>query len=414
MRFRCLQLMLGSRSPREPILETGGVSTVTQSTDARILVADDDETLCQALIRYLSSLGYDVSTANSGSSVLERLQATKVSLLILDLAMPGMSGVDVVPKALELDPELTVIMLSGVNDALTAAKCMQLGATDYLTKPIELTELASAIRRSLRQRDTLQQGRAIESWLREELARRGQEIEHERQQQQSITIATLEALINALEAKSGYFRGHSARVSALAATISHELGLSDEVVEDIRRAGKLHDVGMIGIREDILNKRGPLSDEEREHVKQHVLIAWRILEPLTHLGSVVSFVRFHHEHWDGSGYPAGIKGEQIPIGARVICAAEVYDALTTSRPYHEKMSPEDATACVSEMAGSLLDPNVTRSLANAVARRKTLVFIDDDHLPLVEQKLASKEARLTPGHATQLTIERHHDMKKRR
>ena len=384
-------------------------------TDARILVADDDEALCHALHRYLSSLGYDVKTANSGASVLECLKATEVTLLVMDLAMPGMSGVDVVPKALELDPELTVIMLSGVDDALTAAKCMQLGATDYLTKPIELTELASAIRRSLRQRETLTQGRAIETWLREELTRRGREIEQERRQQQRLTRATLEALINALEAKSGYFRGHSARVSALAATIAHGLGLADEAVEDIRRAGKLHDVGMIGIREEVLNKRGPLSDEEREHVKQHVSIAWRILEPLTHLGPVVSFVHFHHEHWDGSGYPSGIKGEQIPIGARVICAAEIYDALTTSRPYHEKMNPDDATACIRKMAGSLLDPDVTLSLANAVARRKALVFIDDDNPPLVEQKLAPAEDSSSSGTVAPLAAVRQgrHDATKR-
>lgn len=345
------------------------------------LVADDDEALRSALVRFLTGRGFEANQAASGHDALDWLRQHKTSVFLLDISMPGMSGVDVVPNALEIDPDLAIIMLSGVNDAPTAARCMQHGAMDYLTKPVELTELSRAIFRAVRRRETQLQSRAISGWLRDEVQRRTKEVQRERHQQERIALATLEALVNALEAKSPYLRGHSARVGALAATIAHELQLTDDEIEQIRIAGRLHDLGMIGIREDVLNKQGPLTDEEREHMKQHVRIGWQILEPLTHLGPVVDFIRSHHEHWDGSGYPDGRKRDEIPLGGRIICSAEVHDALTTSRPYQEKMSPEAATERMRSLAGSVIDPQVMDALATSVSRRRTLVFLDEEGPP---------------------------------
>ena len=195
-------------------------------------------------------------------------------------------------------------------------------------------------------------------------------------------MATLEALVNALEAKNAFLAGHSARVAAVAATIASALQLPDDDVEQIRVAGRLHDLGMIGIREAVLNKEGPLSDEEYEHIKEHVTIGSRILAPLAHLGRIVDYVRSHHERWDGTGYPDGLTGEMIPIGARVIGVSEVYDALTTSRPYQEKLAPEEAVDRMGLLAGKVLDPAVMEALRTAVGTRQTLVFIDDDETPV--------------------------------
>jgi len=342
-----------------------------------LLVVDDEQVLRDAIARFLRDRGYQVSVAGSGTEALEHLRANKVHLMLLDIRMPGMNGIDVVPEALEFDPDLAIVMLSAVSDATSAAISMQRGAIDYLTKPIELTDLVNAIQRALRRRDTLIQSRGITSWLREEVQRRGAEAERERRKQEQITVATLEALINALEAKNRWLRGHSSRVAALAATIAHEMELPDEDLDHVRMAGRLHDLGKIGIREEVLNKEGPLTDEEYEHVKAHVTIGSQILAPLSHLGTVVSYVRHHHEHWNGSGYPDGLSGEDIPIGARIICAAEVYDALTTSRPYHPTTPPEEAVARMRALSGVVLDPTVMEALATAVARRQTLVFLDD-------------------------------------
>ena len=184
-------------------------------------------------------------------------------------------------------------------------------------------------------------------------------------------------LVNALEAKDPYLRGHSARVADLSAMVASEIGLSDEQVETIRTGGRLHDIGKIGIREEILNKQGPLTDDEFEHVKLHPVTGSDILAPLSHLGQVINFVRSHHERWDGRGYPDGLAADQIPLGARIIGTVEIYDALTTSRPYQEKMTPELAVERLQDLVGTVVDPEVQRALRRVVAKREALVFLDD-------------------------------------
>jgi HD-GYP domain-containing protein (c-di-GMP phosphodiesterase class II) len=153
--------------------------------------------------------------------------------------------------------------------------------------------------------------------------------------------------------------------------------LSEEEVEHVRVAGRLHDIGKIGTREAVLNKQGALTPEEFEHVKQHVVIGSQILAPLSHLGDIMPAVRYHHERWDGTGYPDGLRGEEIPLAARIIGAAEVFDALSTSRAYQEKMTPEKAVERIADLAGTVLDPRVYEALTTVVARRKTLVFLDE-------------------------------------
>ncbi|MFQ6047188.1 MAG: HD domain-containing phosphohydrolase [Gemmatimonadales bacterium] len=356
--------------------------STSQQSPARVLVVDDDDALCDAVARFLEKSGYEVKAAPSGKEALAVLAEDEFDLMLLDIAMPEMSGIEVLPEALDVAPDLGILMLTGMRDATSAAICMQRGAIDYLTKPIELGDLDAALKRAIRRRDTLIQTREISSWLREELEHRTQELERERHKQQQIVVATLEALINALEAKNEFLAGHSARVAAFAAMIAHQLGLSDDEVELVRMAGRLHDLGKIGIREAVLNKPQPLSDEEYEHVKTHVEIGSAILAPLKHLGPIVDLVRSHHEHWDGSGYPDGLSGDDIPLGARIICAAEVYDALTTSRPYQEQLTPEAAVERMRELAGRVIDPHVMEALTRAVAARETLVFLDEDQQPV--------------------------------
>lgn len=353
-------------------------SSDTTKQLAKLLVVDDEDSIRNALTRYLSGRGYSVGEAANGEEALAALRADSYDLMLLDVHMPGMSGIDLVPEALDEEPELAILMLSAVTDASTAAACMQRGAFDYLTKPIELTDLSNAIERSLKRRDTMTQNREISSWLKEEVQRRTEEAEREREKQQQLTIATLEALINAQEAKNPFLSGHSARVAAFAASVAHHLDLSDDEVEEIRMAGRLHDLGKIGIRESVLDKKGRLSEDEYEHVKQHVLIGWQILAPLQHLGSILSYVRSHHERWDGSGYPDGLAEEDIPLGARILCASDVYDALTTSRPYQKKLHPENAVERMNHIAGKVIDPNVLAAMQSAVDSHRALIFLDDE------------------------------------
>jgi len=346
---------------------------------ATVLVVDDEEPLRRALAQYLHHRKFQLRTAGTGEEALAILREGGISLVLLDVRMPGMSGIDVVPEALGIDPDVAIIMLSGLTEATAAAICMQRGAYDYLTKPIELTDLGAAVDRALRRRDTMLQNRGISEWLKEEVDRRTAELEAERRKLETVTVATLEALINALEAKNEFLSGHSARVAAFAASIAHEMGLPPDDVEQVRIGGRLHDLGKIGTREAVLDKKGPLTTEEYDHVKLHTVIGAQILAPLRHLGPIVDFVRSHHEHWDGSGYPDALAGTDIPLGGRIICAAEIYDALTTSRPYQERLDPQAAADRMRMLTGSVIDPGVMEAFAESVSRRQALVFLEDDH-----------------------------------
>jgi putative nucleotidyltransferase with HDIG domain len=343
-----------------------------------VLVVDDEEPIRNALRKFLKQQQFEVFAAGSADEALQQLRLHKVALMLSDIRMPGTSGVDLVPQALEIEPDLAILMLTAVNDATSAALCMQRGAMDYLTKPIELADLGRAVQRSLKRREMLLENRHLNQWLKEEVTTRTAELQRERHRLERVSTATLEALVNALEAKDPYLRGHSARVADLAANIATELGLAEEDVDRTRMAGRLHDLGKIGTRDAVVNQERPLTADEFEHVKQHVIIGAQILAPLVHLGDVVSMVKSHHERWDGTGYPDGLRGEDVPLGARVIGTAEVYDALTTARPYQDKMTPEQAVERMGDLSGTVLDPTVYDALVRIVGRRQTLVFLDED------------------------------------
>jgi putative nucleotidyltransferase with HDIG domain len=344
---------------------------------ASLLIVDDEEPIRTALARYLTQHGYEVTTAASGAEALAVLGRQKISAMLLDVRMPGTSGIDLVPQALEIEGNLAILMLTAVTDATTAALCMQRGAFEYLIKPIDLVDLARAVERALRRRATLMETAQVNQWLKEEVAIRAAEVRRERATLERVTIATLEVLVNALEAKDPFSRGHSARVADLSAMIAAELGMSDEEVEVIRTAGRLHDIGKIGIREEVLAKQGPLTPAEYEHVKDHVIIGTQILAPLAHLHAAITCMRSHHERWDGQGYPDGLKGEEIPFGARIIAIAEIFDALTTSRPYQEKMPANFAVDRLRDLVGTAVDPGAFAGLESVIARRQTLVFLED-------------------------------------
>jgi putative two-component system response regulator len=345
-----------------------------------LLVVDDEDSIRNALRKFLIQQGYEVATASSGEEALLLLQRQKITGMLLDVNMPGISGVELVPQIMELEPTIALLMLTAVNDATSAALCMQRGAFDYLIKPIDLSHLSRAIHHALQRRHTLIEGQQINQWLKEEVTTRVSERRVEQANQERISVATLEALVNALEAKDPYLRGHSARVADLSAMVAAEHGCSDEQVEAVRTGGRLHDIGKIGIREEVLNKQGPLTEEEYDHVKLHVTVGSQILAPLVHLKDVIGFVRSHHERWDGLGYPDRLKAEEIPLGARIVGAVEIYDALTTARPYQEKMTSEVAVERMRDLIGTVVDPAVHRALEAVVSHRQRLVFLDDAHV----------------------------------
>lgn len=357
---------------------TRAIRAVTEPTVRRVLVVDDEEMIRTALGKFLRSRGFEVTTCDTGNAALEALRRERYVAMLADVRMPGMTGLELVPAALAIDADLAVMMLTAVNDAPTATEALAHGAMDYLMKPIELGDLATAVERVLHKRDLSIERRKVERLIREEVAAQTEELGREQQMLHDMVVDVVKALVDAQEAKDAFLRGHSDRVADLAASIASAMGLTDDEIENLRLAGRVMDVGKIGIRESVLNKPGSLTAEEFDHVKEHVRIGLEILGNIKPLKQALPAIEDHHEHWDGKGYPRGIAGDAIAIGGRILAAADAFDALTSRRAWRDPLTPAAALEFLNERSGTLLDPQVFIALKTVVTRRKTLQFLDAD------------------------------------
>lgn len=303
-----------------------------------ILVADDD-TSTRALLRAtLARAGYSVTDVDNGPDVLVALSRCTPDLVLLDVGMPGMDGLEVtravrLRKELSLLPIILVTARSRLEDKVTG---LDAGATDFITKPFEPAELLARVRASLRLGEAISRLEKVQDVL--------------------VTLA------NAVEAKDPITEHHCDRVAERAVALAQQLGQSNEQVEAVGYGAVLHDVGKIGIAESVLLKAGPLTDVERTEMQRHPVIGAGILEPLR-LGQLVSpIVRGHHERWDGRGYPDGLRGEEIPLGARIVSVVDAFDAMTHDRPYRRALSLDEARAELSRCAGSQFDPQLVELL----------------------------------------------------
>jgi len=367
---------MSDRTPVAALISRAFIS-IGEPATRRVLVVDDEESIRNAIGKFLKSRGYDVAVVENGADALDALQRERFDALVCDVRMPGMLGTEVVPRAIELRPDLAVLMLTAVNDAPTATEALAHGAMDYLVKPVELDDLAKAVERAVRRRDLEIQQRNVERMIREEVALRTEELRREQALLAEISISIVRALVNAQEAKDTFLRGHSQRVGAMGAAIASAMGLPDDAVEDLRLSGQLHDIGKIGIPEALLHKTSPLTDEEYTRVKEHVRIGMDILTPLSPLARVLPAIQDHHERWDGSGYPRQLAGEQISLGGRILAAVDAFDALTSRRAYREPLTPHETIELLSSSAGAHLDPAVMEALRRMVLGRTSLHFIDE-------------------------------------
>jgi putative nucleotidyltransferase with HDIG domain len=318
---------------------------------ARCLVVDDDVQVRHALARVVASHGLATLEASSGAEALALLQHEgEVPICISDIYMPEMDGVTFLREALRLYPDMAIIMLTGVAEVATAVECLQLGALDYISKPVLMEEVRARVDKALEKRDLVLQNRFYQQNLESRLR------ELDRKNKQSL-INGVQMLVHALEAKDAYTSGHSTRVSRYAVKTAVQLGYTGEQLEQVRLGGELHDIGKIGTREDILNKPGPLSPEEFQHIKGHVSLGERILAPfLAESQIVLRIVRSHHERLDGGGFPDGLRGEDIPPEARIVAVVDAFDAMTTNRAYRPSRTPADAVEELRRCAGTHFYP----------------------------------------------------------
>ena len=341
----------------------------TAKQPPRVLVTDDDESVRNALARFITRCGYDVVQADGGDAALTILQHGKFSAMLCDIRMPGMTGVELLPKVVQADPDLAVIMLTAVGDPGSAIQCLKLGASDYLIKPVELEELAHALQFALRKRELEVERREMEQWLAREVAEKTRELNEQSRQVELLSISILMALVDAAEPASAGGRNHSMRVANLSAHVAAELGAAPDTIEQVRIAARLHDLGRVAARDEGLRRMSVAQGREVTAPDGDApQVAARILEPLKRHAEVVDFIRYQDERFDGQGRPDGKKGTDIPLGARIIAATKLYDQLTDGADTSSIPGPQAAQQLQS-LAGTMLDPAVVGALAAVLDRR---------------------------------------------
>lgn len=334
----------------------------------RCLVVDDEARVRDVILRVLTGEGYDCRQAASGPEAVALLERESFDLVVMDIQMPGMDGTQLLAAVSLRWPETGVVMVTAVADVSTATSCLTHGALDYVAKPFEIDEMRARVWQALEKRRLLRENREYQVHLEQRVQVQADRI-------QEMFVHGVHSLVQALEAKDQYTRGHSARVSVYAVEIARQLGVDDAIIAEIRLGGELHDIGKIGVREGILQKPGPLSEEEYLHVMVHPVVGERILAPLLREHPIVlQVVRSHHERLDGAGLPDHLQGNAIPLVARIASVADSFDAITTGRPYMRSRPPEEAMAELRRCIGWQFDPVCVEAFAKA--------FPDVSQLPI--------------------------------
>jgi response regulator RpfG family c-di-GMP phosphodiesterase len=335
-----------------------------ETTAMRVLVVDDDVRVREVLARLLASQGYAVTEADGTDAALATLMRDgEVPLVVSDVNMPGRDGRELLREIRSRYPDTAVVMLTGDGDVSTAVDCLKLGASDYISKPFQSHEVRARIEKALAERRlTLEVRRLRESYSRD-LERQVQDLSRKNQ---AMFLAQVQMAVTMLEAKDPYTRGHSGRVAEYAVATGRKMGISGPLLEQLRLGGELHDIGKIGTRDAVLHKAGPLTDEEFVEIRRHTVDGESMLSVLrADHPAVLHIVRWHHERLDGTGFPDGLIGEQIPITARIVSVVDAFDAMTTTRAYRKNQSADDSWAELQRCAGKQFDPEVVEAFRAA-------------------------------------------------
>lgn len=319
-----------------------------------ILIVDDEKIIRLVLREKLRSQGRLCLEAGEGTEAMKALGENPVDLVILDIKMPGKSGLELLPEIKSTYPDIAVIMVTAVGDIDTAILSMKLGAYDFLTKPFNLEEVVLSVNRALEKRRLELENRGYQQHLEQMVREQAEKI-------RGSFLNAITALAYAMEAKDKYTSGHSYRVAEMSLVIAQELGMDRSRIEKLRFAGVIHDIGKIGVKESILNKPAPLTPAEFDNVKSHPETGAHILAPVVDDQEILKVVKHHHERYDGMGYPDGLPGEDIPLGARILAVADTYDAMTSDRPYRARVPIEETLEEIRQAAGSQFDPVVVEA-----------------------------------------------------
>ncbi len=325
---------------------------------ARVLAVDDEPAACMLLSLVLAPPVFHCTAASSGEEALVALQREHFDAVISDLHMPGIGGMELLTEVRHLHPHLAFLVTTGDDDVDVGVRAMRCGADDYLVKPLRGGAVLASLESALHKRQLEQQIENYRQHLEEMVTERTGQLQSALQQVEHSYEDTLQALGAAIDLRDNETGGHSQRVCRYSLEIARALSWSDKQMGSLARAAYLHDIGKLGIPDGILLKPEPLTEDERKFMQQHVQIGFDVVKDIVFLAGAAEIILMHHERYDGGGYPRGLKGKEIHLGAQIFAVADTLDAITSDRPYRRASSFESAREAIRRGSGSQFDPEV--------------------------------------------------------
>ena len=340
------------------LAEAGGSVRDGLRKTARILVVDDEAPVRVMMGATLERQGYDVQFAASGHEAIELLERNAFDLVLTDIVMQDGNGILLLERIHSKQPHIPIVMVTAIHDIAVAIDSMRRGAYDYLLKPFERRHLLTTVQRALDHRQAMEQNQSYQQSLEQVVQARTEMLRQAMEDLEHSYDVTLEALGDALDLKDSETEGHSKRVTAYTIALSRAMGVDPRKIKIIARGAFLHDIGKMAIPDGILRKPGKLTPDEQEIMREHCGRGYHILRKIPFLAESAEIVLSHQEHHDGSGYPSGLRGNEIPIGARIFAVADALDAITSDRPYREARSFDAAREEILRCSGTQFDPGV--------------------------------------------------------
>ena len=356
-----------TKSDQALLVETEGTLAAGPSDGeraARVLAVDDEPAACKLLSLILGPPGFQCATAGSGQEAMATLQHEQFDAVISDLQMPGISGMELLAEVRRLHPHMAFLVTTGVDDVDVGVRAMRCGADDYLVKPLRESAVLASLENALHKRQLERQVENYRQHLEEMVTERTGQLQAALQQIEHSYEDTLQALGRAIDLRDNETAGHSQRVCRYSLEIARAMGWSGKQLENLARGAYLHDIGKLGIPDGILLKPGPLTVDERKLMQQHVQIGFDVVKDIPFLAEAAELLLMHHEQYGGAGYPRGIKGEEILLGARIFAVADTLDAITSDRPYRRASSFQSARETIRKCAGTQFDPKVVDVFLN--------------------------------------------------
>lgn len=345
----------------------------------KILVVDDEEAIREVVSTLLEAQGFQCAVVNNGKAAVDQMQKFSPDLILSDMVMPEMDGLKLLEWTRENNPDVPVILVTAMHDLSTALSAIRCGAYDYILKPFEKDQLFLGVRRALQHRRLVLENRNYQRNLEQLVEERTSQLRGALDQLEQSYDDTLEALGSALDLKDAETEGHCQRVTAFTISIAKAMRVPLQTLPTIARAAFLHDIGKMAIPDSILRKPGPLTEEEKQVMRRHCDIGYNMVIRIPFLRDAAEIVLAHQEFFDGTGYPRGFKGEQIPLGARIFAVADALDAMISDRPYRRALSMSHAREEIKRCGGTQFDPKVV----------EVFLQIPDEHWLELRENLSS-------------------------